>query len=1128
MGAIRDQYNGKLIKNVIYTPGINYRINSEAKMLDEEGWTKDKNTGPREERYYRKEDDGTISIQIYRRKKNQTHLIKINSLNTMESYHDRTMFKMIIIHENLGHMASADMVKICDVYAESHLGYTKEEAKIFHKHFKCHGCSAGKTTARRNDGRNDLIFLEYYKFTNQEGLHIDILFIKRKVAVLIARSHKYKKMWVKNVGINYNEEVIRGCLEEILGDYKYAKKDLSFIRSDGDGKFAANKTWMESLGIRWYLSNVAKLHASIIERSIRTLKELVRTILFSLEFIMPDQWLFYIINEANNLLNLRYHDKLKCNPREAFYGIKTNYKDECWYHFGQCISYPNITSKSTPQVPRVNYGIIVGRDMNTGNLLVENFLDKKIDYVNKYHKLERIDDTIRQFFVNYDKITGFDYNPNHSIIIAVEEIKSTIPSSSQGARSTEANINNIEIEILTNSEYHTSRDADSNDAMEIEVSEASGSHCHDSHNRHHEIPARIENIIIDTMSTMNISSTIIEELKGEGLGPIKPLENIFDKTNTNINAIIDVVQMNYKEMYKLHPDKAKASNMKELKVVSDRGTIEGTHKREIPTGAKIEYIMTKHTEKFKEGKFDRCKSRLLLGGDGVAEKYAARWDELNARTISQSGLYTCAAIMAHLGMETMSQDYTNAFLYAWLPEKEQCYAKIPKDESKLLIEIDPDKWKPFLNKDGHIYVKVKGALYGHPLAPKLWYDYIKDKLSLLGFKPLASEQCIFVRNNNGKITIACLHVDDLLIGTLDPSFTSELKQFIIDHFRGEGSLTIGNKLEYLNILFIFDKEGKSVFLSQESYWQKVLNKFEVLENDTSKMPHSSKFMDRLRNRNDERGNEEEKFKFLSIVMSLLWGALRSQVSVLFDVTALASQSKYGTVDDFNDAMKVLKYINDHKSEGVRLKIKGKIQLSVFVDSSSNLHKDTRGHGGFVISLGDEGYGGPIETNSSRAKLNGRSSLEYELFSLHYMLPSILHLREVLEELGFHQGPIIIFEDNKSLIDLIRRGKVSSGTTRHIAAKYYYCKDLIRLGIVQLRHCPTKLMIADILTKDLPSAIFRPLSKRLINSIEQDIEFNDEVYERLYLNSTENVYVDKSEENCVKLLSAILKRVMIEC
>jgi hypothetical protein len=88
MGAIRDQYNGKLIENVIYTPGINYRINSEAKMLDEEGWTKDKNTGPREERYYRKEDDGTISIQIYRRKKNQTHLVKINSLNTMESYHD--------------------------------------------------------------------------------------------------------------------------------------------------------------------------------------------------------------------------------------------------------------------------------------------------------------------------------------------------------------------------------------------------------------------------------------------------------------------------------------------------------------------------------------------------------------------------------------------------------------------------------------------------------------------------------------------------------------------------------------------------------------------------------------------------------------------------------------------------------------------------------------------------------------------------------------------------------------------------------------------------------------------------------------------------------------------------------
>jgi len=1130
MGTIRDEYNNKVIDNVIYTPGINYSISSEAKMLDEEGWKKDKSTGPREERYYRKEEDGTISVQIYKRNRNETHFVKINSLNTMTNEHERTMHKMIIIHINLGHMAPAMMLKLCDIYAESHLGYTKEEATLFLNNFNCYGCDAGKITARRKDGKNDLLFLEYYKFTNQEGLHIDVLFIKKKIAVLLARSHKYKKTWVKQIEVNYTGEEIKTCLLEILGDYKYAKKDISFIRSDGDGKFAAIKTWFESLGLRWYLSNTANLHASVAERAIRTLKDLVRTIYFTLEFTMPDEWLFYIINEANNLLDLRYHEKLKCNPREAFFGTKTNYKDQCWFHFGQCISYPGVKSKSNPQVPRVHYGIIVGRDMNTGNLLVENFLDKKIDFVSKYHKLIPIDNVIRQYFANYDSITGFDYSPNHSIIIAVEELKPNIPIGLQGARSTEVNIkyNNNDIEILSSSEYHTSWDADSNDAMNIEVSEATGSHCHESHNRHHEIPARIENIVIDTMRSMDISSTIVEELKQEGIGPIKPIENIFNKSNTNINVIIDVVQMNYREMYKLHPDKVKESSMKELKVISERDTIVGYHKDEIPNAGKIQYIMTKYTEKFKEGKFNKVKSRFLLGGDGLADKYASKWDELNARTISQSGLNTCAAVMAHLGMKTMTQDWANAFLYANLPLKDQCYAKIPKDESKLLIEIDSAKWKSFLNEDGHIYVKVKGALYGHPLAPKLWYDYIKEKLALLGIKPLESEQCIFVRNNNGKLTIACLHVDDLLIGTLDDSFEGELKQFIVEHFRGEGTLVVSNKLEYLNAMFIFDKEDRSVTVTQESYWQKVLNKYGVLEGEVSNMPHNSKFTDRLRNRNDDKGTEEEKLKFLSIVMSLLWGALRSQVSVLFNVTALASQSKYGTVDDYNDAMKVLKYINEHKSEGIRLKIKGKVQLAVFVDSSSNLHKDTRGHGGFVISLGDEGYGGPVETNSSRAKLNGRSSLEYELFSLHHMLPSILHLREVLEELGFHQEPIMVFEDSKSTIDLIRRGKVSSGTTRHIAAKYYYAKDLIARGIIQLRHCPTKLMIADILTKDLPSNIFRPLSKRLINSIEQDIDFNDEVYRKLYLNSTENVYDDISEEKCVKLLSAILERVMNEC
>ena len=132
--------------------------------------------------------------------------------------------------------------------------------------------------------------------------------------------------------------------------------------------------------------------------------------------------------------------------------------------------------------------------------------------------------------------------------------------------------------------------------------------------------------------------------------------------------------------------------------------------------------------------------------------------------------------MAHHGTHTGTMDFKSAFLYANLKEEDHCYARIPKSESELLIEAD-SKWKEFLHSDGCIFVKVVGALYGHPAAPALWYDYLKDKLALLGFTPLVCEPCIFIRTSKGHLEIIGIHVDDLIIGSKDLRIFDELKAF---------------------------------------------------------------------------------------------------------------------------------------------------------------------------------------------------------------------------------------------------------------------------------------------------------------------------------------------------------------
>ena len=54
----------------------------------------------------------------------------------------------------------------------------------------------------------------------------------------------------------------------------------------------------------------------------------------------------------------------------------------------------------------------------------------------------------------------------------------------------------------------------------------------------------------------------------------------------------------------------------------------------------------------------------------------------------------------------------------------------------------------------------------------------------------------------------------------------------------------------------------------------------------------------------------------------------------------------------------------------------------------------------------------------------------------------------------------------SATHMANKGKSVSHRTRHIKVKYFFVKEFLDNGDFILVHCPTKQMIADILTKPL--------------------------------------------------------------
>ena len=74
-------------------------------------------------------------------------------------------------------------------------------------------------------------------------------------------------------------------------------------------------------------------------------------------------------------------------------------------------------------------------------------------------------------------------------------------------------------------------------------------------------------------------------------------------------------------------------------------------------------------------------------------------------------------------------------------------------------------------------------------------------------------------------------------------------------------------------------------------------------------------------------------------------------------------------------------------------------------------------------------------------------------------------------------PTVIFEDNQGAIE-IAKITVSHSPTKHIDIKYHYVREAVQSGVVNLKHCPTETIIADILTKPLCKGKFTLLHTKM--------------------------------------------------
>jgi hypothetical protein len=222
--------------------------------------------------------------------------------------------------------------------------------------------------------------------------------------------------------------------------------------------------------------------------------------------------------------------------------------------------------------------------------------------------------------------------------------------------------------------------------------------------------------------------------------------------------------------------------------------------------------------------------------------------------------------------------------------------------------------------------------------------------------------------------------------------------------------------------------------------------------------------------------------FHQVVAKVLWAATRVRPDLLTALSYLTCQVKAPDQDYMKKLVRMNTYIRNTIDLSLTIGMNDSKEMRWWVDASFGTRYQLRSQTGATLSFGV----GSIYCMARKQKLNTTSSTEAEIVGVHDAMSQVIWFRYFVLAQGVKMSRNILFQDNRSAIFLHRNGTASSSrNTRHINIRYFFMKDRIKAGEIEIVHCPSEEMIADFFTKPIQGKRFSELRSVIMGeNVEQ--------------------------------------------
>ena len=458
--------------------------------------------------------------------------------------------------------------------------------------------------------------------------------------------------------------------------------------------------------------------------------------------------------------------------------------------------------------------------------------------------------------------------------------------------------------------------------------------------------------------------------------------------------------------------------------------------------------------------FLRLKARLVAMGN-MQDRTLYTPEETSSPTVAQSSAYVVLAVAANERRHVMSFDVGSAYLHADMPG--EVVMELDPITTAILTKLDPT-FSPFVDEDGKVLVRLNKALYGCVESAKAWYRHLKRSLEKLGYVANEYDPCVFNRwTESGFQSTVFFHVDDGIATCEDELELDKLEGELRAEF-GEMNVTRGKRHEFLGLVLDFSKDGV-VAITAPRLIGEILEDFGI--SGTSRVPASVDLFEI--DIDSPLLSEAQRRKFHGGVQKLLYIAGKCRMDISVPVNFLTTRVTIATEQDMKKLTKTLRYLNGTRDLGLMLggDEQGFISVQIFADASYGVHVDGKSHSGVAVTLGR----GAILIHSGKQRLVVKSSAEAELVTQADSLGYGFRILNFIKAQGYDIDQGIIHQDNQAAIRLAENGRSTSNRTRHIKIRYFFLKQFLDSGELQVVYCPTDKMVADILTKPLQGEIF---------------------------------------------------------